>query len=115
MSKVQKTYLEVQGKQVPVKVYHEKRSNVRASFGKQYVILRMPNLLTSSQQKEQLAWFANWVNEQFAKHKDLHVRFFGKNYQDGDVLKVGARSYILKFSFLGKKTHTQYIFFTSGV
>ncbi len=106
MSKVQKTYLEVQGKQVPVKVYHEKRRNVRASFGKQYVILRMPNLLTASQQKEQLTWFANWVQDQFAKHKDLHVRFFGKNYQDGDVLKVGAREYILKFSFLDKKTHT---------
>jgi len=106
MSKVQKTYLTVQGKQVPVKVYHENRRNVRASFGKQAVILRMPNLLTPDQQKEQLAWFANWVNEQFAKHKDLHIRFFGKDYQDGDTLTVGSRKYLLKFDFIDKKTHT---------
>ena len=106
MPKVQRTYLRVQGKQVPVKVYKEHRRNVRASFGKQAVILRMPILLTPSQQKEQLAWFANWVEDQFSKHKDLHVRFFGKNYQDGDTLIVGSRTYILKFSFIDKKTHT---------
>ena len=106
MRKVQKTYLEVEGKQVPVKIYHESRRNVRASFGKQQVILRMPYLLTSEQQKEQLAWFAEWVQDQFKDNQDLHVRFFGRGYKDGDVLKVGEREYFLNFKFTDKKTHS---------
>ena len=106
MRKVQKTYLEVEGKQVPVKIYHESRRNVRASFGKQQVILRMPYLLTSEQQKEQLAWFAEWVQDQFKDNQDLHVRFFGRGYKDGDVLKVGEREYFLNFKFTEKKTHS---------
>lgn len=106
MPKVQKTYLEVQGKQVPVKVYRERRNNVRASFGKQFVILRMPLLLPPGEEENQLAWFSKWVHEQFDKHKDLHTRYFGKDYKDGDVLKVGSREYILKFDFIDKKTHT---------
>ncbi|HFC00075.1 MAG TPA: M48 family peptidase [Phaeodactylibacter sp.] len=106
MAKVQKIYVEVNGKHVPAKIYHENRRNVRASFGKNSVILRMPILLTPAQQKEQFAWFKGWVQEQFAKHKNLHTRFFGKNYKDGDVLKVGTREYVLKFDFIDKKTHT---------
>ena len=106
MPKVQHTFLKVQGKQVPVKVYQERRGNVRASIGKQAVILRMPSMLTPAQKKDQLAWFANWVEKQFSKSKDVQLRFFGKDYQDGDILKVGAREYLLKFEFLDKKTHT---------
>ncbi|MEM6965243.1 MAG: SprT family zinc-dependent metalloprotease [Bacteroidota bacterium] len=106
MSKFQKTYIKIQGKQVPVKVYREHRSNVRASFGKQAVILRMPLLLPPDQQKKQFTWFKQWVQDQFSKHKDLHVRYFGKNYQDGDTLTVGNRTYTLKLDRVDKKTHS---------
>ena len=103
--RVQKLYLEIEGKAVPVKVYNEPRRNVRASIGKKAVILRMPTILTPSQQKEQLDWFAKWVHEQFQKDKTLHLRFFGKDYQDGQQLQIGEKTYQLAIEYADIKTH----------
>ena len=106
MKKVLHTHLDVNGKMVPAKIYRENRYNVRASIGKKAVILRMPLAMNQIQQKNQLAWFSNWVEKQFQDHQDLHVRFFGRGYKDGDTLQVGSRNYLLKFNLSDRKTHT---------
>jgi len=105
MGQVQKTYLKVQGHDVPAKIYHEQRRNVRASIGKKAVILRMPTILNSTQQKEQLVWFVDWVEQQFAEDKSLHARFFGKQYKSGDQLEVGNKSYTLRIEYTKNRTH----------
>ncbi|MEL6924902.1 MAG: M48 family metallopeptidase [Bacteroidota bacterium] len=105
MGTVQKTYLKIQGKPVPAKVYHERRNNVRASIGKKAVILRMPLRLNQGQQKEQLVWFADWVEKQFAKDPHLHTRFFGRQYSSGDQINVGQKEYTLHFETTHNKTH----------
>ena len=105
MARHQKKYLKIEGKPVPVKIYHERRNNVRASIGKHAVILRMPTILNHEQQKEQLLWFANWVEQQFSKDKTLHTRFFGKAYQTGSVLQVGERTYSINIAYTSNKTH----------
>lgn len=106
MAKVVKTYLTVDGKKVPLKVYHESRRNVRASIGKQAVILRMPWMMTKEQQIQQLEWCTDWATKQFRNNEVLQARFFGKDYQDGDILKVGEKEYLLKFDFSNRKTHS---------
>ncbi|MEM9823594.1 MAG: SprT family zinc-dependent metalloprotease [Bacteroidota bacterium] len=106
MKKVFHTHLDVNGKMVPAKIYRENRYNVRASIGKKAVILRMPMAMNPIQQKNQLAWFSDWVEKQFQNHQDLHSRFFGKGYKNGDTLRVGQRTYLLQFDFSDRKTHS---------
>ena len=104
--KVAKIHLDIAGKKVPAKVYWERRNNVRASIGKKSAILRMPTMITAADQEKQFRWFTEWVNTQFLKDPQLHIRFFGKGYKDGDSIKVGGRTYLLKFNFTNRKTHT---------
>lgn len=105
-SKTAKTYISVTGKKVPARIYWETRKDVRASIGKKAAILRMPYFITKEDQQKQFQWFTDWVNGQFQKSPELQQRFFGKGYRDGDVLKVGAREYLLKFNFSDRKTHS---------
>lgn len=106
MKNVVKTHLTVKGKKVPAKIYREYRYNVRASIGKKAVILRMPLMMNQTEQQTQFQWFSEWVEKQFENNQDLHVRFFGKGYKDGDTLQVGQRKYLLKFDVTDRKTHS---------
>ncbi len=100
------TYLEIEGRPVPAKIYREFRGSVRASIGKKAVILRMPKLLPPWEQRKQLKWFADWVAGQFEKNTHIRSRFWGKTYQDGDIVEVGDRQYLLKIELCDRKTHS---------
>ena len=104
-STVETSFLSIYDKQVPIKIYREKRYNVRASIGKKAIILRMPGMMGKEEQAKHFDWFTNWVKEQFQKDPNLHTRFFGKGYRDGDYLEIGGRRYLLKFENVDKKTH----------
>lgn len=105
MKKVQKTLLDIDGSQVPAKVYHENRSNVRASIGKTGAILRLPFGLTNEDKKGYFKWFKDYVKDQLENNKDIRELFFGKGYKDGDLLRVGEREYLLRIQFTDRKTH----------
>lgn len=100
-----KSILEVQGKEVLIKISYESRKNVQASFEGDFVMLRMPHLLSAEQQQEQLDWFSKWVEKQFEENPDLEINFFGRGYKDGDKLKIGDREYTLKFTFTDEESH----------
>ena len=104
--RLENTSIEINGKKVPVKIYNEIRYNVRASIGKNAVILRFPLLLSKRQREKQIAHFTNWVAQQFEKHEKLGARFFGKEYQNGDQLKVGNRVYSLNIQTTENKNHS---------
>ena len=103
---LEKTVVEVEGKAIPAKIYREWRRDVRFSLGKRGAILRMPTVLTKSQEKKQVKQFEQWVQQQFVAKPILNDRFFGKGYQTGDVLTVGNRQYTLDIAFTANKTHT---------
>ena len=102
---VEQTHITIKGRKVPAKIYREFRRNVRASIGKKAVILRLPQLVDFSEQKKHFAWFTEWVALQFDKNPALHNRFFGKNYQDGDTLTVGQKTYRIQIEKTDRKTH----------
>jgi len=106
MASVQKTFLEIDGKKLPAKIYRESRNNVRASIGKRAAILRMPSRLDEAEEHKQINWFINWVQKRFEKNQQLHTQFFGKGYKDGDTITVGERSYLLKITRTERKTHS---------
>ncbi len=104
-SSVQKTSLDIEGKAVPVKIYREYRTSVRASIGKTAAILRIPILITKFEEEKHLKWFKQWVTQQVDKHPYLQEHFFGKGYKTGDKLNVGRRQYLLAFDYGDRKSH----------
>lgn len=105
MKKVQKTLLEIDGKKIPAKVYHERRRNARASIGKTGAILRLPFGLSKEDEQGFFIWFKEYVKDQIDNNKDIQQLFFGKGYKDGDTLKVGEREYLLRIQYTDRKTH----------
>jgi len=95
MKRLQPTYIEIDGHEIPAKVFLENRNNVRVSIGKTAAFLRMPSYYSKKQAKSQIGWFQRWVKAQFDANEQLKTRFFPKTYTTGDTIQVGERSYEL--------------------
>lgn len=107
MSKAEQTFLEIDGKRIPLKIYREWRNNVRVSMGKKSVILRMPSMMSVGQQQQQIAWAEKWVRQELGKNEQLQKRYIPKDYQTGDLITVGERKYTLHVSKTSdRKTHS---------
>lgn len=104
-SKSELTHIEIEGHQVPVKIYREWRRSIRYSIGKTAVHLRLPTLLTQSQCRDQVAALRRWTIGEFARRPDLKQRFIRPMFEDGDRLQVGDRSYRLRIGFFDRSTH----------
>ena len=98
--------LVIDGQTVPVKVYRERRANVRASVGKQAAILRMPLRLPPGAEQRHWQWFTDWLRAQWATNEQLRQRFSRQEYHSGDVLHVGERSYHLFVKNVDRKQHS---------
>ena len=104
MTRIEPTYLTIEGHSIPAKVYLENRNNVRVSIGKTAAFLRMPSYFNKKQAKSQIGWFQRWVQAQFETNEQLKVRFFPKIYKTGDILTVGDRSYTLVVNYSDRST-----------
>lgn len=105
-SKPEQTFVEVGERNIPAKIYIEMRRGVRFSLGKNGAILRMPSLLTNGQKQHELARFKAWVTEKIAEKGPEDSHALGKTYQDGDVLQVGNRNYVIHIDWTENKTHS---------
>jgi hypothetical protein len=103
---VEQTTVEVEGQKIPAKIYREMRRNVRFSIARKGAILRMPLHLPMPEQTQEVARFRNWVNQQISGKDALKEIFYARNYQSGDRLKVGNKSYQLQVEMTEAKTHT---------
>lgn len=86
-------------------IYREHRRSFRASIGKDAFILRMPHWLTQTQEQEGMRWFRQWAEKKIRDNHSLVTQLKGRPYADGEVIKVGSRTYTLKISFANRKTH----------
>lgn len=102
---VETTSITFNERDIPIKIYRERRNNVRFSIGKKHAICRMPLLMLPLEQAVQIKRFEEWVRSHFAKNERIQSNYFGKGYEDGDVLQVGQREYILRFIPSTKKMH----------
>ena len=101
----QKAYVDIEGCQVPVKIFREKRWNTRASLRAKYAILRIPSGFSHNQEREAIQWITDWLEQQFTKKPQLKEQFAERIYRDGDTLKVGPKTYTLRISYSDLKTH----------
>ncbi|MCB0596042.1 MAG: M48 family metallopeptidase [Lewinellaceae bacterium] len=103
---MEKGTLEVNGQDVPVKIYREQRHNVRASIGKKAAILRLPLGMSEKEQRERLDWFRQWLSKTLKRNENVAAHFDTKTYQDGDTMVVGKRSYRLSIQYEDRQTHS---------
>lgn len=89
-------HLEILGRSIPARIFHESRANVRASIRKQSIILRMPLELNPSERAKHLTWLKDWVKEEFSKRPDLFKAFEAKDYECEPELLVGKRKYEIR-------------------
>jgi len=96
---MKRTNIIIDGQEIPVKIYRERRRDVRFSFtARTGGYLRMPAHYTELQVREQEAKFEKWLREAFAKKPELIERFRGRVYEDGTTLTVGKKTYTIRFS-----------------
>ncbi|MEM0994957.1 MAG: M48 family metallopeptidase [Bacteroidota bacterium] len=103
--KLKKTQLEIDGQLIPVKIYWEARNNIRASMGKTAFILRMPYQIVQEEEQKHIRWFEDWVRDTLKEREDAKAHFTQKQYQTGDTIKVGKRTYTLKVQYENTKNH----------
>lgn len=105
-TKVEHTFIEAGGKTIPAKIYWEMRKNVRFSIAQKGAIMRMPLMMLPHEQQKQVANFKDWVKRQIDEREKLQTHFTPKNYETGDILKVGRKEYGIHIEFTDNKTHS---------
>ena len=60
-------YFVVDGNEIPIKRYYERRKNVRISIGKDSVLLRIPSFMNKDQRHSYHVWAKEWLIMQLKK------------------------------------------------
>ena len=90
---------------VPVKVVREHRNSIRFAVGKSALLVRVPHFLSSGEEAQQIERLRSWASQQFKRYPNLRERFQPFSYRDGDLLKVGARTYSLHITWEDRASH----------
>jgi predicted metal-dependent hydrolase len=101
-----RAYIHLEGKEVPVEVVLERRSNTRFGITRRSVTLRMPAGCPPEFIQQQLGALQHWVTKQVEQKPALRAYFDKKQYQTGDILQVGDRRYKLEVNISDRATHT---------
>lgn len=90
--------------EVPVQIIRERRRSIRASMGKDNVIMRFPVNLPAGEESAHRERLTKWLEKQYEKKEGLFQRYQKADYQDGDTLRVGDRQYELRLRKEDRKT-----------
>lgn len=97
--------IDYHGINIPIRIHFEKRKNSRVSIGKDSIHLRLPKSLNKAQVTNSIEWMQNWLEQTFSKKPGLLERFKQKQYQNGDELIVGSRTYKILIQESNKKLY----------
>ena len=103
--KVIKTSVRINGTTIPVKVYYERRGDIRFSIAGSGAFLRMPYSIPQKIVDQEWQRFKNWLQQTAEKKPAILKRFHNRVYADGDILEVGMRTYRLSIIRENRKTH----------
>ncbi len=98
--------LTVDGLDIPVKIYKERRNSIRASLGKKHAILRLPFFITKKGEREQIDRFYHWLKEKVLSKERYRLQFEKKKYKEGYRFDLFDQSYALNFVFSQNKNHS---------
>ncbi|MCB0644438.1 MAG: M48 family metallopeptidase, partial [Phaeodactylibacter sp.] len=100
------TTIDIDGQAIPVKLFMERRMNVRFSVGSDALIIRVPSVFPRPKLLAELQRLQKWATDTFAKHPEIKKRFIRDGYEDGDRLLVGGRQYTIVLVEEDRKTNS---------
>ena len=89
-------YLIVNELRVPVRYFEERRNTIRASFGSQSVNIRIPRSLGKKAKEKETLRLLDWARDTLVEQPELLNELALREYQDGEVLKVGDQEFFLE-------------------
>ncbi len=95
--------LELNGNKYLVKIHHEKRSNSTVSISKRAINIRLPSLLNREDRLKQLIKMKMWAINKLKENPNLFRKEVQREYNHGDILKVGHKEFILNLDYKNKK------------
>ena len=87
----------IDGKEIPFKVYVERRKSVRVSFGRSCINLRMPSSLSKRAQDDHYASAVKWVRDSARKNQGLLDNYICKNYDKIEFIEIYGKKLALYF------------------
>lgn len=94
----------IEGQEVPFKIYVEKRNSVRVSFGRSCINLRMPSSLSGGAREKHFADSVKWVKNHAIKNPNALDRYKVKNYNDISNIEIYGQSLPVNISFKERKS-----------
>ncbi len=98
------TWVNIDGLQVPLKIYRERRRSMRISIGADKVHLRIPRGAFTPPAGNAVQWAKEWLTKKYLKHPELFERFRIKTYDDGQKISTTLKEYTLKLEYKDRKT-----------
>jgi predicted metal-dependent hydrolase len=95
--------LELNGNKYMVKIHHEKRNNSIVSIGKRAINIRLPSFLKREEKLRQLIKMKMWAINKLKENPNLFRKEVQREYNDGDILEVGDKEFILNLDYKNKK------------
>lgn len=94
----------IEGKQIPFKIYVERRKSIRVSFGKTAINLRMPSSLSNGAKEEHYKKAIEWVRKKAIKNPAVLIPYEIEDYDAKQHLFVYGQELGLKIIYEDRKT-----------
>lgn len=92
-----------------IKIYYERRNNVRTSIRKKTINIRIPTHLSKKQKQQQLESMKQWAIHKIQLNPEQFNAEKQKTYTHNQQLQVGKHHYTLDIQYLYKKTSSAYL------
>lgn len=96
--------VQVQGKEIPFKIYIERRKSVRVSFGKTAINLRIPSSLSNGAKEDHFKKAVQWVRKRAQKNPNVLLQYEVEDYDNKKVLFIYGKELGLNISYQNRKT-----------
>lgn len=103
MPSIQQT-VNIEGKDVPFKIFVERRRSVRVSFGKTAINLRMPSSLSNGAKEEHYKKAVDWVKRRASKNPSILLPYELEDYDKKKLLFIYGKELGLKINYKKRKT-----------
>jgi len=96
--------IHIEGKEVPFKIFVERRKSVRVSFGKSAINLRMPSSLSNGAKEEHYKKAVEWVRKRALKNPSVLLPYELEDYDQKKILFIYGKELALDIEYQDRKT-----------
>lgn len=99
-------HIEAAGLQLPVDIIVEARNGHRFSMSQRRIIMRLPANMSADGMRQKLVELEQWVHKTLLERPKMRDALVPKEYQTGQLLRVGDREYVLDVQDEARESHS---------